>query len=173
MRKILTFGMIFILLASLALATTTETWTDSYTDDIGLKTLAYKDCGLGGASADWTTASWTDDSANTTSCVDLAKCRTSANTTGWGAYSTTAVSGVSVALEGQYIQCQWNLTNTTSSQCNVSGFGVVCGGYNQDYDSSDASLVLIDGAVKVGVLLVAFASIIGLLLLFRWFKKNR
>ena len=45
--------------------------------------------------------------------------------------------------------------------------------YNATYDSSDASSVIIDFGVKIGVALVAFASIIGLVLLYKWFKKNR
>ena len=44
--------------------------------------------------------------------------------------------------------------------------------YNETYTSSDASLVIIDFGVKVGVALVAFASIIGLVLLYKWFRKN-
>lgn len=173
MKKSIIFGLIFILLISLVIATTTESWTDSYTDDIGLKTLAGQNCGQGGSSVSWTTLSWTDDSANTTSCVDLAKCRTSSDNSDWGTYSITAVSGASVALEGKYVQCQWNLTNTTSSQCNVSGMNIVCGGFVNDYSASDGTSAVIDFGATIIIAIVGLATIIGLLLVYNWYRKNK
>ena len=45
--------------------------------------------------------------------------------------------------------------------------------YTPEYTSSDASTLIIDFGVTIAVALVAFASIIGLVLLYKWFKKNK
>ncbi len=44
--------------------------------------------------------------------------------------------------------------------------------YNETYTASDASPVVIDIAVRAGVAIVAFISIIALLVLWKWSKKN-
>lgn len=173
MKKITIFGMIFILLVSLAIATQTQTWTDVFTDELNFQNLSSKTCLGASESVDWTTASWDDDSVNSTSCVDQARCRTSSDDSTWGSYSDSADSGVSVALEGKYIQCQLNLTNTTASACNISGFGVVCGGYNPSYTASDSANVIVDGLVKFGVVIIAFLGIVALIYMYVLFKKKK
>ena len=45
--------------------------------------------------------------------------------------------------------------------------------YNETYTSSDASPVVIDFVVKSGAAIVGFATIIGLILLYKWFKTGR
>lgn len=44
--------------------------------------------------------------------------------------------------------------------------------YNETYTSSDASAVVIDIAVRIGVAVVGFIAIIALLVLWKWSKKN-
>lgn len=44
--------------------------------------------------------------------------------------------------------------------------------YNETYAPDDVSAVAIDGIVGIGVVIVSFATLIGLILLFGWLKKN-
>lgn len=44
--------------------------------------------------------------------------------------------------------------------------------YAESYNASDASTVVIDLVGTIGVALVGFATLIGLALLYRWFKKR-
>jgi len=45
--------------------------------------------------------------------------------------------------------------------------------YVPTYEAADAAPVILDLGVTVVVGLVAFASIVGLVFLYRWYKKNR
>lgn len=46
------------------------------------------------------------------------------------------------------------------------------GNYTQLYDAGETSEVAIDLIVGVGVALVSFASLVGLILLYNWVKKR-
>ena len=44
--------------------------------------------------------------------------------------------------------------------------------YHPTYNSADTSAITIDIVSAVAVLLVGFATLIGLIMLYRWFKKK-
>ena len=44
--------------------------------------------------------------------------------------------------------------------------------YSAEFSSSDMSAVIIDLVVSVGAGVVGFATLVGLVLLYRWFKKR-
>ncbi len=44
--------------------------------------------------------------------------------------------------------------------------------YTAEYEANDVSAVAIDGIVGIGVALVSLATLIGLVLLYGWLKKN-
>jgi len=46
-------------------------------------------------------------------------------------------------------------------------------GYNATYSASDTSLVVIDLIVTIVVVLVSLGSLIGLVLLYRWFTGKK
>jgi hypothetical protein len=50
---------------------------------------------------------------------------------------------------------------------------MVLNNYTQVYDSSETSEAVIDLIVKIGVGLVGFGTLIGLIFLFKWFRKAR
>jgi len=123
-RKITTMIIMLVLLVS---ATTTITWSDTYTNDNGNKTLGSRGCGLG-SGQDWDVVSWVDSSSNTTNCVDKIKCRSSTDNTNFGAYTSYVDSGSDLGLTGRYVQCVWELnpTNMVESNCTLSGLGIMC-----------------------------------------------
>jgi len=44
--------------------------------------------------------------------------------------------------------------------------------YNATYTSDDLSTVTVDGIVKIFVAIVSFATLVGLILLYGWFRKK-
>ena len=44
--------------------------------------------------------------------------------------------------------------------------------YNSTYDASDLSTITVDGIASVFAVIVSLATLVGLVLLFAWFKKN-
>lgn len=44
--------------------------------------------------------------------------------------------------------------------------------YNATYEADDLSAVTIDGIVKIFVAVVSFATLVGLILLYGWFRKK-
>ena len=45
--------------------------------------------------------------------------------------------------------------------------------YSPEFTSSDASTLVIDFGVTIAVAMVSFATLVGLVLLYKWFKKNK
>ena len=45
--------------------------------------------------------------------------------------------------------------------------------YANEYNASDMSLIVIDGLGTIGVAVVGFATLVGLVLLFKWAKKKK
>lgn len=173
MKKKIVYPLVLLLLAVLVVASYRETWTNTYTDELGLKTLAGQECDSGGADVDWSIVTWSDDSSNTSDCIDYVRCRASSDGSNFGSYTTTGASGTDLGLSGQYLECQLNLTNTTANACNISGFGVVCGGYNADFGASDTGTIFIDMLGTIFVALVGLAGIIGLVMVFNFIKGKK
>jgi len=46
-------------------------------------------------------------------------------------------------------------------------------GYDATYDSGETSEVAIDLIVKIGAAVVSLGTLVGLILLYRWFRKNK
>jgi hypothetical protein len=44
--------------------------------------------------------------------------------------------------------------------------------YNATYTADDLSTVTVDGIVKIFVAVVSFATLVGLILLYGWFRKK-
>lgn len=175
MNKKYVLGFIFcLLLATSVLATTRVYWPNSYVNQTGVKALNGKACGAAASSVGWTTLTWTESSVNTTNCADTVRCSIDAG----ASYGTWKTNGTSVAISGTKLQCQWNLTQTESDQsnCSVSGFSALCGGFSETYTASDAPTSLFDFFVTVIVGMVAVASLVGIVLIWqyrRWLKKLR
>jgi len=45
-------------------------------------------------------------------------------------------------------------------------------GYNATYDSADIGSITVDGVASIFAAIVGFATLVGLVLLYGWFKKN-
>ena len=173
MKKVLSLLAVFLLLISIVTASSTTVWTNSYANETGLKNLTAKNCGSGTSSVGWTTVSWDDTSANTTNCVDQVRCKTVLGT--YGNTTLWKANGTSVAIDASKIMCQLNLSRTNIDQqgCTIGNFSAVCGGYAETYTATDAPTSIIDLFVTVVVLLVGMGSLIGLVFLIRWIKKNK
>ena len=169
MKKAILFGVLILMLCSLVAATRTIVWTETFSDiNNETKSLPSKSCG-GASDVEWTTVTWTDGSTNATNCVDTARCRD--GTGGWTAWKT---SGQSLSMSADKINCQWNLTVSVGGEdnCTVSAFHTLCGGYVEDYKTSDVDNVVLD---FVGLLLAGLVTIGGLfalVMLWVYFKKK-
>lgn len=177
MKKIYALmGLMLMLCTLLAAADSYVTWDNVYTNTSGLKTLSTESCGGVGNTADWNIVTWTDDSVNTSNCIDQIRCRVSEDGTTWGAYSVWKTSGLDVGKRGIYIGCQLNLSVTApvSGNCSVSDLQIGCGGYHssKEYTAIDAGVAGIDLVVEIIGGLAVLAGLATILWLIYLYKRN-